>query len=133
MTYTLHGDPAIIVVLLAILGAMHILDGLGNWVLERISIDLHPLWHVIPRRFKVSVRWDRPHAMVTLPDGSEAVILYVQEHDDAPYSVALVQPCDEDEDLGPAIWVPVGSLSSLPGHSLRETWRAMRGKENERA
>jgi hypothetical protein len=133
MTIHLHGTPAWIVTLLAILGAMHILDGIGNWLHERISLDLHPLWHVIPRRFRLAIRWDRPGAPVALAGGREGVILYLLEHDDAPTPVALVQPCDEDTDAGPAEWLPLTALSPLPGHSLRETVRALRGREDESA
>jgi len=131
MTYTIHGDPALIVFLLAILGAATILTSIQNWVSERISLDLHPLWHVIPRRFKVSVRWDRPHALVGMDDGREAVIVLIHagESDQDPL-IALVQP---QEECVPAEWALLSSLSPLPGHSFRETWRAMRGKENESA
>lgn len=132
MTYTLTGYPAILVCLLAILGGMNILTGIESWLLERIKIDLRPLWHVIPRRFKLSVRWDRPGAMVTLGDGREGSIVYLLEHDDAPCPIVLVQPYDDndDPDLQRPEWLPLTSLSPAHRRPLAETLRAMRGKEN---
>lgn len=120
--------------LLAILGAMHILTGIETWLNERIRLDLNPLWHVIPRRFKVSLRWDRPGAVVDFGSGRQGVILSVTEADDAD-QILLVQPCtaELDENDGDPEWVTVTELSPLPGHSFRETLRAMRGKENESA
>ena len=110
---------------------MNIFDGIGAWVAERIRLDLNPLWHVIPRRFKISVRWDRPGAPVQLPSGFDGVILAVFETDDQPCPVALVQAFDEDcQNVGSAGWLPVSSLAPVPGSSFRETWHAMRGKES---
>lgn len=111
MTYHLTGYPAIIVFLLAILGAATILTGIESWVLERIKIDLHPLWHVIPRRFKVSVRWDRPGQVFEFDEGRQGVILAVHRADDVD-QVLLVQPCtaDLDEDEGDPEWVACSSV-----------------------
>ena len=132
MTIHLHGIPAVITILLAALGAMNIYDGIGKRLAERISLDLHPLWHVIPRRFKVSIRWDRPGAMVMLRGGHEGRILYLLEHDDAECPIVLVQPYDEndDQDLQRPAWYTLTSLAPAPRRPLAETLRAMRGKES---
>lgn len=124
MSITLHGDTGLIVALLAILGAAWMLTGIENWVLERIKIDLNPLWHVIPRRFKVRRRWDRPGAVVEFGNGRHGFILSVCEADDVD-QVLLIQPCtaDLDEDDGDPEWV---ACSAVDGEwkSLTDPLRA---------
>jgi hypothetical protein len=134
MTYHLHGTPGLIV-FLAILGGATILTGAQNWLAERITIDLRPLWHVIPRRFKIRMRWDRPGALVDTDDGRLGAILYVLEHDDAPCPVALVQLYGDGDEAGfpHSEWFITASLSPAPSKSFSETWAAMSGKENESA
>ena len=127
MTYHLHGDPAIIVFLLAILGAATILSGIQNWVSERISLDLHPLWHVIPRRFKIRLRWDRPGAAFEFDGGRQGVILGAFHADDVD-QVLLIQPraADLAEADGPPEWVACSNVDgewkslTVPGLRIRE-------------
>jgi len=130
MTYTLHGIPGLIVFLLAILAAVEILVDVETWVEERISIDLNPLWHFIPRRFKVRVRWDRPGATVRMDDGREGSVLIVEEGVDDALPIALVQPFDEDDtadQLYPE-WHISASLTPVPRPSIREMLHALRSQ-----
>lgn len=112
MTFTVHGTPGVIVFLLALLGAATIVTGIENWLHERIRLDLNPLWHVIPRRFKIRLRWDRPGATVEFGAGRQGHILAVYEADDVD-QVLLVQPWAPDGDAydGGPEWVACSDVA----------------------
>lgn len=129
LTITLfHGSLGLVAAILLVVGAGAILSAIQNWLRDRFTLDLHLLWHVIPRRFRIHLRWDRPLAIVRLGDGREGCLLYLLEHDDAPCPIALVQPYDEDD--GPATqcpeWMVLDALTAVPRRTLRETWRYLR-------
>jgi len=128
MTIHLHGILGALAVILLAIGAAAILSGIQNWLCDRFTVDSRPLWHVIPRRFSVHRRWDRPGGYVTLKDGRDGVLLDTFSTDDSPYPIALVQP-QEDEAQGPAEWVPLSTLTAAPSPSLRELWRELRGTD----
>lgn len=116
---------------LAVVGLAALLGAAGTWLRARFDLDCNPLlvfpasgsigwlgfsWEGlsfgIPRRFRVTRRWDRPGALVRLPDGSTARLLSVYTDPAAAGAMATVQPesADGDDDGAPA-WVPLGSLS----------------------
>lgn len=133
MTITLfHGTLGFLAAALLAIGAVTILTAAENWLRDRLTLDLNPLWHVIPRRFAMHLRWDRPFAMVRLGDGREGCLLYLLEHDDAPGPIALVQPYDEDNDVNQQCpeWMPLDALMAAPRRSFRETWREIRRPES---
>jgi hypothetical protein len=126
MTITLfHGSLGLVAAILLVVGAGAILTAIQNWLRDRFTLDLHPLWHVIPRRFKVHLRWDRRGAYVTFQDGREGVLLEVFGSDDSPYPMAVVQS-QEDEAQGPAEWVPLSAPTAVPARSFREFVRYLR-------
>lgn len=149
-----HGTRGLLAAGLLVIGACTILTAAENWLRDRFTLHLNPYrihllgsrrvlkgsldWdlHIsIPRRFCVHLRWDRAGGHVRLDDGREGFILYVLEHDDAPYPIVLVQPYDanNDPDLQCPEWISLPTLSPLPRRTLRDTWREIRGTGNEGA
>lgn len=127
-----HPILALAIEILAIVGLTTVLGGAETWLRERFDLDCNPLrilpasgrlgplsWKRlsfgIPRRFRVTRRWDRPGALVNLADGRYGRILAVCTHPDTPGAVAAVQPesNDPDED-GTPLWVAWESLTPVP-------------------
>jgi hypothetical protein len=129
MTITLfHGTLGFLAVALLAIGAATVLTAIENWLRKRFTLDLHPLWHIIPGRLKVHLRWDRPGATVRFGDGREGCVFGVFDMDDSPCPIALVQRYDEDNDVSQQRpeWMELDALTAPPRRTLRETWRYLR-------
>lgn len=127
-----------LVLVLTLVGATTLISKAETWLRDRFDLDCNPLLvfpasgHIgwlgfsweglsigIPRRFRITRRWDRPGALVNMADGRYGRILTVCTHPDTPGAVAAVQPesNDPDED-GTPLWVAWESLTPVPSGAL---------------